>query len=230
MLSRRDVLFGAVAGAAVLVRRATALRADASQPATAVTFDVPAGACDCHTHIFGDPRRFAVHGGSRLHAGAGVDRGDARAASRPAHGPRGRRAAQRVRHRQRLHARRRPSARRARPGDRRDRRDGHRAALDRDAPRRRPRAFASTSGRRARTIPPSPAGAFSRRPSELKNRPWHIQMYTRPRGHRRDQRDADGVGRSRSCSIISAARRRRAARSSPGSTRCWASCDRARPT
>lgn len=30
----------------------------ASQPATHVTFDVPPGACDCHTHIHGDPARF----------------------------------------------------------------------------------------------------------------------------------------------------------------------------
>jgi predicted TIM-barrel fold metal-dependent hydrolase len=32
--------------------------ARASQPSTAVAFDVPAGACDCHTHIHGDPARF----------------------------------------------------------------------------------------------------------------------------------------------------------------------------
>jgi len=30
----------------------------ASQPATRVNFDIPAGACDCHTHIFGDPAKF----------------------------------------------------------------------------------------------------------------------------------------------------------------------------
>ena len=30
----------------------------ASQPCTAVKFDVPANACDCHTHIFGNPRQF----------------------------------------------------------------------------------------------------------------------------------------------------------------------------
>jgi predicted TIM-barrel fold metal-dependent hydrolase len=29
-----------------------------SQPATAVNFEMPAGACDCHTHIHGDPGRF----------------------------------------------------------------------------------------------------------------------------------------------------------------------------
>src|SRR5256884_7640941 len=32
--------------------------AKASQPATNVNFDVPAGACDCHTHIHGDPVKF----------------------------------------------------------------------------------------------------------------------------------------------------------------------------
>ena len=30
----------------------------ASQPATSMDFEVPAGACDCHTHIHGDPERF----------------------------------------------------------------------------------------------------------------------------------------------------------------------------
>ncbi len=32
--------------------------AKASQPATGVNFDIPAGACDCHTHIHGDPAKF----------------------------------------------------------------------------------------------------------------------------------------------------------------------------
>jgi predicted TIM-barrel fold metal-dependent hydrolase len=59
MLSRREVLVGtAAAGAAELVRPMTAAFAGASQPATAVNFEVPAGACDCHTHIFGDPQHF----------------------------------------------------------------------------------------------------------------------------------------------------------------------------
>ena len=60
MLSRRDALVGAaVAGVAAFVARPTTLAAKASQPATPVDFDVPAGACDCHTHVFGDPRRFS---------------------------------------------------------------------------------------------------------------------------------------------------------------------------
>jgi predicted TIM-barrel fold metal-dependent hydrolase len=58
MLSRREVLIGtAAAGAAALIR-ATTMFARAAQPSTAVNFEVPAGACDTHTHVFGDPQRF----------------------------------------------------------------------------------------------------------------------------------------------------------------------------
>src|SRR5712671_7971815 len=56
MPTRRDVLIGAIA-AGVMMRTRTVL-AKASQPATPVNFDVPAGACDCHTHIHGDPAKF----------------------------------------------------------------------------------------------------------------------------------------------------------------------------
>ena len=56
MLTRREVLVGAVATGAVVRGRASF--AKASQPLTAVKFDVPPHACDCHTHIFGDPRQF----------------------------------------------------------------------------------------------------------------------------------------------------------------------------
>ncbi len=37
--------------------------AAAAQPATPVNFDVPADACDCHTHIHGDPDRFPFFAG-----------------------------------------------------------------------------------------------------------------------------------------------------------------------
>ena len=37
--------------------------AKASQPATPVNFEVPAGACDCHTHIHGDPEKFPFFSG-----------------------------------------------------------------------------------------------------------------------------------------------------------------------
>lgn len=55
MLSRREVL--AVLASAAALRRAGP-RPD--HPASAPGFDVPAGACDCHTHVIGDPRRFPM--------------------------------------------------------------------------------------------------------------------------------------------------------------------------
>src|SRR5688500_7304547 len=59
MLTRRKVLIGAAAaGVATFFREANDALADASQPSTPVRFKVPPGACDCHTHIIGDPRRF----------------------------------------------------------------------------------------------------------------------------------------------------------------------------
>ncbi len=59
MLSRRDVLIGAAAaGASALVPGGTPAFAKAAQPSTPVNFQVPANACDSHTHIFGDPARF----------------------------------------------------------------------------------------------------------------------------------------------------------------------------
>jgi predicted TIM-barrel fold metal-dependent hydrolase len=56
MPTRRAMLLGTIA-AGVAMRTGTA-SAKASQPATPVNFAVPAGACDCHTHIFGEPDRF----------------------------------------------------------------------------------------------------------------------------------------------------------------------------
>jgi predicted TIM-barrel fold metal-dependent hydrolase len=61
MMTRRRFVAGALAGG--LLGHAGAGRAKASQPATRVNFDVPAGACDCHTHIHGDPERFPYFSG-----------------------------------------------------------------------------------------------------------------------------------------------------------------------
>jgi len=61
MLTRRHLLLGALAASAMMSPRTS--WAVASQPATAVTFDVPAGACDCHTHIHGDPQTFPFFAG-----------------------------------------------------------------------------------------------------------------------------------------------------------------------
>ena len=61
MLTRRELLVGAIAiGAMTRIRTALA---KASQPATPVDFEVPAGACDCHTHIHGDPEKFPFFAG-----------------------------------------------------------------------------------------------------------------------------------------------------------------------
>jgi predicted TIM-barrel fold metal-dependent hydrolase len=56
MPTRRTVVFATIAaGMAMPTKRAFA---KAAQPSTPVNFDVPANACDCHTHIFGDPAQF----------------------------------------------------------------------------------------------------------------------------------------------------------------------------
>lgn len=55
-MTRRQFATGAFSAGALLQARASF--AKASQPATAVNFDVPPHACDCHTHIFGDPAKF----------------------------------------------------------------------------------------------------------------------------------------------------------------------------
>jgi predicted TIM-barrel fold metal-dependent hydrolase len=52
-----------VAGIGAALTLPRALHAKASQPSTPVNFEVPAGACDCHTHIHGDPQRFPFYSG-----------------------------------------------------------------------------------------------------------------------------------------------------------------------
>jgi predicted TIM-barrel fold metal-dependent hydrolase len=61
MLTRRAALIGSIAAGAAM-RTETSLAA-ASQPATAVNFAIPANACDCHTHIHGDPAKFPFFAG-----------------------------------------------------------------------------------------------------------------------------------------------------------------------
>jgi hypothetical protein len=60
MQTRRDLLTGAIAAAFQGGRVASA---KPSQPGTAVNFHVPAHACDCHTHIIGDPEKFPFWSG-----------------------------------------------------------------------------------------------------------------------------------------------------------------------
>jgi len=56
MLTRREDSIGAIALEDIM--RTRTAPAKASQPATPVDFEVSAGACDCHTHIHGDPEKF----------------------------------------------------------------------------------------------------------------------------------------------------------------------------
>jgi predicted TIM-barrel fold metal-dependent hydrolase len=64
MVTRRDVLIsGLAAGVTGWFGGPGRLFATSVQPATKVNFAVPAGACDCHVHIFGDPRRYPFFSG-----------------------------------------------------------------------------------------------------------------------------------------------------------------------
>ena len=61
MLTRRGILMASIAAGITMPNRN--VFATAAQPATPVNFDVPAGACDCHTHIHGDPAKFPFFSG-----------------------------------------------------------------------------------------------------------------------------------------------------------------------
>jgi predicted TIM-barrel fold metal-dependent hydrolase len=61
MLTRREFVIGGVAAGSLM--RTPFAFAKASQPSTPVAFDVPAGSCDCHTHIHGDPEKFPFFAG-----------------------------------------------------------------------------------------------------------------------------------------------------------------------
>jgi predicted TIM-barrel fold metal-dependent hydrolase len=61
MLTRRSILLASIAAGVIMPNRNA--RAIAAQPSTPVNFDIPAGACDCHTHIHGDPEKFPFFAG-----------------------------------------------------------------------------------------------------------------------------------------------------------------------
>jgi predicted TIM-barrel fold metal-dependent hydrolase len=61
MLTRRSIVLASIA-AGITMKNRDAF-ATAAQPSTAVNFAVPAGACDCHTHIHGDPAKFPFFAG-----------------------------------------------------------------------------------------------------------------------------------------------------------------------
>ncbi|WP_454630237.1 amidohydrolase family protein [Bradyrhizobium cenepequi] len=85
MLTRRSMMLASIAAGVTMNNRNAFARA--AQPSTPVNFDVPAGACDCHTHIHGDPEKFPFFTGrvytpepaspeemSALHKALGIER------------------------------------------------------------------------------------------------------------------------------------------------------------
>jgi predicted TIM-barrel fold metal-dependent hydrolase len=85
MLTRRSMMLASIAAGVIMNNRN--VHAKAAQPSTPVNFDVPAGACDCHTHIHGDPQKFPFFAGrvytpeqalpeemSALHKALGIER------------------------------------------------------------------------------------------------------------------------------------------------------------
>ena len=61
MLTRRSMMLASIAAGVTINNRA--VLAKAAQPATPVNFDIPAGACDSHTHIHPDPAKFPFFAG-----------------------------------------------------------------------------------------------------------------------------------------------------------------------
>ena len=61
MLTRRHILLASIAAGVAMPDRT--VLAKAAQPSTPVNFDIPAGACDCHTHIHADPAKFPFFAG-----------------------------------------------------------------------------------------------------------------------------------------------------------------------
>ena len=61
MLTQRGILLASIADGVTMPNRT--VLATAAQPSTPVNFDIPAGACDCHTHIHGDPEKFPFFSG-----------------------------------------------------------------------------------------------------------------------------------------------------------------------
>ncbi len=51
------------AGVAGLLGSPRTASAAAPQPLTKVSFDIPPGACDCHVHVFGDPKKYPFFAG-----------------------------------------------------------------------------------------------------------------------------------------------------------------------
>src|SRR3954452_16744394 len=61
MLTRRSMMLASIAAGVTMNSKTASTKA--AQPATPVNFEVPAGACDSHTHIHPDPAKFPMFSG-----------------------------------------------------------------------------------------------------------------------------------------------------------------------
>src|SRR3954452_480015 len=61
MLTRRSMMLASIAAGVTMNSKTASTKA--AQPATPVNFEVPAGACDSHTHIHPDPAKFPMFAG-----------------------------------------------------------------------------------------------------------------------------------------------------------------------
>ena len=162
-MKRRDFVLGTLARRVWRHRQRRA--AKASQPATPVNFAVPPGACDCHTHIHGDPAAVSDFAGRTYTPEPALPEEMARLAQGAAHAARSDRDSQHLRHRQHLHALRHEGARGERARRRGDRCKDHRERAGRDGPAGCARHPAESRDRRVSAIRPWGASAFRRRSS-----------------------------------------------------------------
>src|SRR3974390_1709208 len=58
MLTRRNFLTGTIATGVLMSGQPS--NAERSEPSTPVNFEIPAHACDCHTHFYGDVKEFPL--------------------------------------------------------------------------------------------------------------------------------------------------------------------------
>ena len=231
MLSRRDILIGTgLAGVAALARPITSVFASAAQPKTPVNFKVPAGACDCHTHIFGDPQKFPF-ATPRVYTPETASVEEMRSLhQRAAYPARRDRAAHGLRNGQRLHDRRRQAAR---AGRARHHRPRTRKSPTPISTKCTAAAFAESGSiwkPRGQVDPGVARQRVKAAIERIKDRKWHIEIYTRLSVIEALKDQIDGVPRAhfvRSLRRSAGAARRRSARVSPRFS-AWSTA--ARPT
>ena len=222
MLTRRDMLqsLGA-AGVSAAALQAGVASADMPANRTAPNFDVPAGACDCHVHVF--DREIPVRRETHLHTAQRLGRGAAAAAAVAASRPRRGRAAERLCRRQFGDAQRHQAYGRARPRRCRDRQvdlsGGHR----RYGGGRRPRRAAQSADQYGRQVRCGRGQGAARHDRKADRRARLARaVLHRPRQHLGAQGPLHAVAVPGGVRPFRPRRRRTRAPASPASMRCSA--------